>query len=88
MDFDNKQIKVDEDEGSPLQNGANFIGGFDTPLCGYSTANKGKSNDQRKPSGYANPSIFPSKDNFADNTTRVIMWSKGNMRQKKVKGKG
>ncbi|GEM_PF-5534708 len=23
MDFDNKKIKVDEDEGSPLRNGAN-----------------------------------------------------------------
>lgn len=41
---------VDEDEGSPLQNGVNRFAGFDTGSP-YSTSKPGKSRDQRKPSG-------------------------------------
>ena len=37
MDFDS--VEVDEDEGSPLQNGVNYL------------TEVGKSKDQRKPSG-------------------------------------
>ena len=45
------QTKVDEDKGSPLQNGVNFLGGLGMLLCGILTTKKGKSNDQRKPFG-------------------------------------
>jgi hypothetical protein len=76
MDFDPSQaIKVDEDEGSPLRNGVNLRVSFDTRhlQCRYSTSAKGKSNDQRKPSGYAmTRQIFPSKDDFANNARKRL----------------
>ena len=49
MDF-GSQARVDEDEGSPLQNGVNQVGGRAKPIR---DANLGKSKDQRKPSGSA-----------------------------------
>ena len=46
--------KVDEDKGSPLQNGANY-------LRLYYVGEAGKSRVQRKPFGWCHhPSIFPS----------------------------
>ena len=58
--------EVDEDEGSPLRNGANL------PHSG-----QGKSNDQRKPSGYAIPRhSFPPGFDSANNSPQVIAGAK------------
>lgn len=57
---------VDEDEGSPLRNGVNDLFLL---LLGEGRGKVKKSNDQRKPSGYAIPvTSFPPKDNSAPNT--------------------
>jgi hypothetical protein len=57
-----RQIKVDEDEGSPLQNGVNLPPTLPSPKGRGCKARKKKSNDQRKPSGYAIPVIsFPPR---------------------------
>jgi hypothetical protein len=75
MDFDPSQaIKVDEDEGSPLRNGVNYP--LHLPFR-RGPGRSGKSNDQRKPSGYAiTRQLFPSKDNFVNNARKQLQGQK------------
>jgi len=58
MDF-GFQARVDEDEGSPLRNGVNYL----LLRAGEGWGEVGKSRDQRKPSGYAStrPSFPPGE---------------------------
>jgi len=57
-----------------------ILSGFGTPQeqeRGYSTSERKKSNDQRKPSGYAIPvTSFPPKDNPAHNTRKQLRGQK------------
>ena len=76
LSLNKTRVKVDEDEGSPLRNGAN-----PSPLP-LSQWERGRGEGENRtisgsPSGAPHPSFFPSKDNFANNIARVIARSIG-----------
>ena len=72
--------KDDEDKGSSLQNGVNFFGGRVEQMIFLLIRDLKKRKIESSAEALRvchHPSIFPSKDNFAHNTARVIARSKG-----------